>query len=1530
MFRPLARSHRRPPRRGTSFILIVVSMLTLFAAVGMAYALYAMQEAKLGLARKDQEGGGAGSTQRTPDPTDTINRFFGALIYDTDDTDVFNALRGHSLARSMYGKDNYALFQASGQLYTNPYTSALATPWAGVGTFQDTNSQGARGRQVNHTWMLIKNKPFLIDPEIMSERGFDPKTGAPLPFDPTTDTRPYVSKAAGYSYPDLKDFFLAAIDPADGQVLVQSFYRPWLFGSLDPANGNPTNPTAPTNNWINDVGQTMILRPRPKEHPLFPRVPPNADGSFSGDVQNWPGGYVFGPDANGTNGYHARNDSLWMNMGLPVITLPGNRRVQPLVAPLIVPLNGLFDLGSHGNVFGGGAHLSYAGYGPWEVNLSGVLGSDAQTLVAVRSTSAPALRNGSNTRAYDPYSGTAVPPYAPVPWDSTAPKSLTYPSGGSLAGLPAFAGFQFGNNAVQNHPALFSPTEWADVSGSPRVFPLSDLKRLNRFAFTPEWYTQADVVGVAPSALAPANAGATQFVLPTSPTTVSGYRLDLTHLNRALFTPRSFSLDRPKLVPNFPNRDGTALTLAGLKPGPVNPVQYLGPQNIARGNITDLPTASGAGAARWANALAALGSVNLNRPLADYRDDTTQALGKQTANTPNNLGNQAQADQDRQRLARDIFTRLVAALGAAAIIDPASGTMILPDPTTQMLTPPGGGAPINCAAQYPALRYLAQLAVNIVDYIDNDDISTVFVWNPNPNNGSADFTNPGDVSSRVVFGVERPRLVINEAYSEVVNDPDDPETDPVGLPANAKAHVRFWLELLNPTTATAQPGLPIENGGGVSLKAYQIEIARANRVTGAAGVTWPNPDPMAGSFAGTADIVYSLAATGAVVTPNGGTYNTPNQCVTGMVLVGPPIKGKFAPKKSEYTASEPEWTAPGPVVSGPAAPSPGASSMAYSIPMPDGKSISNAEFKRNVVLLRRLANPYAAGGINTANPYVTVDVMDYVPSFDAVSRAAGQANTRTSRPQGKSANDGTEYDPLGDRFAVGKVQPYAGHALTNQPPASGIGVYNTYTFPTSMVLAQTVPSTTTSVKHSFGRHNGVTTTAPAPGQYPAQTYAAGTLKNGAAPDTIMTPFDWLVHPDRPLVNQIELLQVRDSAPYLVTEQFVLGGGAYGVNYDTGYGRWTTGDGLARALEYLTVKPFTANVAHGGRMPGQINVNAVQDRRVTDGLFDNAAFGPTAWAAWMNAREMNATNPTGVTQRQRPNGTVYDTMSAPGQTVFDANTAGLNRPFMPFGAPVAAPGGGFAYGSGTEDGLLRGSAAGNPPLLYANTTVPHSYLQAEPLRKVLNNTTTVNHTYLVFLTIGYFDLDTTTANPPLPAGVNRLGAEAYLNVPGDMRQKVVAVVDMSNMALQPTVNAPATVQPFFTTLEARADPLPVVPPPAQSPPVLISMGYSGYDNTTDPNNPTLFVAADGQGIAVTTGSQLVIGYGVEQQVVSVTTKPPAAPALKPGQLYVTGLTRTAWPGSSVSNVRPGYPGPQQGFDYTLTQYKPVIPYLERLK
>ena len=229
-----------------------------------------------------------------------------------------------------------------------------------------------------------------------------------------------------------------------------------------------------------------------------------------------------------------------------------------------------------------------------------------------------------------------------------------------------------------------------------------------------------------------------------------------------------------------------------------------------------------------------------------------------------------------------------------------------------------------------------------------------------------------------------------------------------------------------------------------------------------------DPTNVTGSFpvGQTADIVYPLAASGAVVAPNNGTYNTANQCVTGMALVAPPLQGKFLlPKASEYTANDPVWTAPAgaTVTSGPPAASPGANSMAYTLTMPDGKDLADPQFKRNVVLLRRLANPYVGGGAGTGNPYVTVDVMDWVPSFDAVSRAAGQMTTRTSRAA-KAAGNGTEYDPITERFSLGKVQPYAGRSVGNLPPAGQF--YNTYQFPVSMVLPQNPSPAATSIKHS--------------------------------------------------------------------------------------------------------------------------------------------------------------------------------------------------------------------------------------------------------------------------------------------------------------------------------------------------------------------------------------------------------------------------------------------------------------------------------
>src|SRR5262249_35385575 len=125
----------------------------------------------------------------------------------------------------------------------------------------------------------------------------------------------------------------------------------------------------------------------------------------------------------------------------------------------------------------------------------------------------------------------------------------------------------------------------------------------------------------------------------------------------------------------------------------------------------------------------------------------------------------------------------------------------------------------------------------------------------------------------------------------------------------------------------------------------------------------------------------------------------------------------------------------------------------------------------------------------------------------------------------RGARDATHpngYDPMAERFSLGKGQPYAGRSV-GVSPANGAPPYNTYTFPDSMVLAQAATAVTGQPINTFGQHN-------AKGAQPGTTFTWDGTK-ATLSDTLMAPFDWFVHMDRPLVNKLELLQVRDSAPH---------------------------------------------------------------------------------------------------------------------------------------------------------------------------------------------------------------------------------------------------------------------------------------------------------------------------------------------------------------------------------------------------------------
>src|SRR5262249_28400703 len=92
-------------------------LLTMFAIVGLTFALYATSEAEASRVYREAEV----PTQPQTDPELLASYFLGQLIYDTDDfSGVFSALRGHGLARLIYG--NYYARQA------NPIWSTATDP----------------------------------------------------------------------------------------------------------------------------------------------------------------------------------------------------------------------------------------------------------------------------------------------------------------------------------------------------------------------------------------------------------------------------------------------------------------------------------------------------------------------------------------------------------------------------------------------------------------------------------------------------------------------------------------------------------------------------------------------------------------------------------------------------------------------------------------------------------------------------------------------------------------------------------------------------------------------------------------------------------------------------------------------------------------------------------------------------------------------------------------------------------------------------------------------------------------------------------------------------------------------------------------------------------------------------------------------------------------------------------------------------------------------------------------------------------
>ena len=229
----------------------------------------------------------------------------------------------------------------------------------------------------------------------------------------------------------------------------------------------------------------------------------------------------------------------------------------------------------------------------------------------------------------------------------------------------------------------------------------------------------------------------------------------------------------------------------------------------------------------------ALGAVDLNRKLTDYRGNPALAFDAivsptapyaaipagGTGGVPNGSINYAQALADRQALASDIFNRLLAATGLK-VPGQTFGGNPFPTPTST-----GTSSPYCC------FRFLAQIAVNIVDYIDNDDYITPFNWNPAYSTTTNGLTFPENTNGVIsatqfeygwVFGTELPRLVINETLQVIDNDyvngvAPTPPTAASKVTPTGNYLCGLWIELFNPLTPPGNTDSNLSHQGGAPL-----------------------------------------------------------------------------------------------------------------------------------------------------------------------------------------------------------------------------------------------------------------------------------------------------------------------------------------------------------------------------------------------------------------------------------------------------------------------------------------------------------------------------------------------------------------------------------------------------------------------------------------------------------------------------------------------------------------------------------------
>jgi hypothetical protein len=1433
---------RRSEARKGLILMVVLALLTAFAIVGLSFVLYADAEAKAAQIAKEAEQGLVVHPYDL-EPKVLLSSFLGQLIFDADDdTQANSSFRGHSLARLMYGY-NYTLDANGNKISTNN-----TTPFNGLGRLHNTLTLPVLGSQdefgmVNYKFFASDN--FIRDPE---RPGIRPNSGKAQflgGFNPP------------YTYADANNMFLAVVD-SNGNVLQPSYHRTAIFGALDTGANPHWGSSTPTP----DVGKYLTLRPRPKENARFP-----FPEDIGGDVKNLlgnPGG----------------NDSIWIDGGFPVRVAPNGKTYKTLFAPLIVELDSRLNLSAHGNILGKDAsgnplHISNTGWGPWTVNLGQVL-SDANRVFTGSTNPVTSGRYGSDalpgaggapTTAYPFPSGLAgvFPPlssksYSQINFDEgaasgsgagtiraafTAPLVPQVPADPTTTNpkyYPAYpSGYQNGAITTQvltNHP-LANNTFGA--TGGDRVFSLNNMEALLRFNDSTSYSITGDLQNIA--------------------TTSLGQQRP-----RNMVTTRGFDIVAPGLAPALASRSGSyALTSPDTRPKS-QPGTF--PTLAQLGSLpgSDFTPSDGRMNYNLASAMSILSTrLDLNRPLPDYPQPVNGVI---SATDPKFLA----AQQARQDFAKDIFDRLRLVTGAddLSTVPPPSTT---PNPSKD------------------ALRWLAQLSVNIVDFIDNDDIMTPFPW----------CSTGSPATPEYVYGIELPRLVINEVLVQYKKPTTGPDT--------TNTLIDVWVELMNPANADASlldNGIARINLTGPTgpFNPYQVSICK-NTSTVNAYSTLTAPANTAGipdtNFTAPQPISPTSPTSIIQVTTNGG--STPCQ-------ITPTEFGTFmAGAVSPYNASAgvPQCFL---LIGNSAAPT-----LSSTVTLGSTPDINSAEFSYKIprdlvtpnpiaptILLQRLACPYLPP--SATNPYVAVDIFQSACHDNGGQNiSTGNDVTTTSAQDASEARKNPFSDPLTTRAFETNVP--AGASVKNSfklVNTAAKGITNNWLVHLDRYLSSPIELLNVSgckmqeLTHYFGDSatpslNQYNHRVPwfdedlagTPGGNSHRLYRFFELIEtrsrmaGMDPVVFSTPASPATNPPTnatiaagstiiPLtslsamstngamvtINQGDVLSIVSIDPTTHVPTIM-----ENVRVQTPNVGASPTITIAQATVQTSSNPILVHTSMGGRVAGKLNINTVFDQEIFSALGD-----PNA------ANSFNGSFSTfyPILRTKIHQGTTLSDPSAVPPTIGSWPNPQADQVLQGMGAAMITPGSPDIL-QVTNPGIYRtlfrpasdpGAAFSNlilePAITPANS---HPYTRFELLNKIFNNTTTRSNVFAVWLTVGFFECD---------ANGNNLGQEIGKSEGKSVRHRMFAIVDRTGLAV-----------------------------PRQA--------------GTIANLPTS---------GVTVGTKLLIGVpGSLMETVTVTSTTGSvsyAPALSPGHQ-----------GTDPVFIMPGNWGPQPSFDVTQPVNKEIVPY-----